>query len=138
RRLAFYGSAQGANGNNQDAEDLYQKSMTRVVQILHQLYSASGLEIDNFALDDSRIASYTCTDFLRAKRPACTRLKDGLRHFLKRHKDIVSWEHDGEILCGFAPWRDTGKSTFSDQPWQDLEKKLESFQSLHFSDEDVR
>jgi hypothetical protein len=57
---------------------------------------------------------------------------------LKRHKDLVSWEHDGEILCGFAPWRNTGKSAFSDQSWQDLETKLESFQSLHFANEDVR
>jgi len=138
RRLAFYVSAQGVNGNNQDAEDLYQESMTRVVQVLHQLHSASGIEIDNFDLYVSRIASNTCTDFLRAKSPARTRLKDGLRHLLKRHKDIVSWEHDGEILCGFAPWRNTGKSAFSDQPWQDLETKLQSFQSLHFSDEDVR
>jgi RNA polymerase sigma factor (sigma-70 family) len=138
RRLAFYVSAQGVNGNNQDAEDLYQESMTRVLQVLHQLYSASGLEIDNFDLYVSRIASNSCTDFLRAKSPARTRLKDGLRHLLKRHNDIVSWEHDGEILCGFAPWRNTGKSVFSDQPWQDVETKLESFQSLHFSDEDVR
>jgi DNA-directed RNA polymerase specialized sigma subunit len=57
---------------------------------------------------------------------------------LKRHKDLVSWEHDGEILCGFAAWRNAGKSAFSDQPWQELETKLESFQSLHFADEDVR
>jgi RNA polymerase sigma factor (sigma-70 family) len=138
RRLGFYVSAQGVNGNNQDAEDLYQESMTRVVQVLHQLHSASGIEIDNFNLYVSRIASNTCTDFLRAKSPARTRLKDGLRHLLKRHKDLVSWEHDGEILCGFAPWRNTGKSAFSDQPWQDLETKLESFQSLHFADEEVR
>ncbi len=138
RRLAFYVSAQGVNGNNQDAEDLYQESMTRVVQVLHQLHSGSRFEIDNFELYVSRIASNTCTDFLRAKSPARTRLKDGLRHFLKRHKDLVSWEHDGEILCGFAPWRNTGKSAFSDLPWQDVETKLESFQSLHFSDEDVR
>jgi RNA polymerase sigma factor (sigma-70 family) len=138
RRLAFYVSAQGVNGNNQDAEDLYQEAMTRVVQVLHQLHSASGIEIDNFNLYVSRIASNTCTDFLRAKSPARTRLKDGLRHLLKRHKDLVSWEHDGEILCGFAAWRSTGKSAFSDQPWQDLETKLESFKSLHFSDEDVR
>jgi RNA polymerase sigma factor (sigma-70 family) len=138
RRLAFYVSAQGVNGNNQDAEDLYQESMTRVVQVLHQLYSASGIEIDNFNLYVSRIASNTCTDFLRAKSPSRTRLKDGLRHLLKRHKDLVSWEHDGEILCGFAPWRNTGKSAFSEQPWQDIEMKLEVFQSLHFSDEDVR
>jgi RNA polymerase sigma factor (sigma-70 family) len=138
RRLAFYVSAQGVNGDNQDAEDLYQESMRRVVQVLHQLHSDSGIEIDNFDLYVSRIASNTCTDFLRAKSPARTRLKDGLRHLLKRHKDLVSWEHDGEILCGFAPWRNTGKSAFSDQPWQDLETKLESFQSLHFSDEDLR
>jgi RNA polymerase sigma factor (sigma-70 family) len=138
RRLAFYVSAQGVNGNNQDAEDLYQESMTRVVQVLHQLDSASGIEIDNFDLYVSRIASNTCTDFLRAKSPARTCLKDGLRHLLKRHKDLVSWEHDGETLCGFATWRNTGKSAFSDQPWQDVETKLESFQSLHFSDEVVR
>jgi RNA polymerase sigma factor (sigma-70 family) len=138
RRLGFYVSAQGVNENNQDAEDLYQESMTRVVQVLHQLYSASGIEIANFNLYVSRIASNTCTDFLRAKLPARTRLKDGLRHLLKRHKDLVSWEHDGEILCGFAAWRNAGRSAFSDQPWQELETKLESFQSLHFSDEDIR
>ena len=100
RRLAFYVSAQGVNGNNQDAEDLYQEAMTRVVQVLHQLDSASGIEIGNFALYVSRIASNTCTDFLRAKSPARTRLKDGLRHLLKRHKDLVSWEHDGAIEPG--------------------------------------
>jgi len=138
RRLAFNVSAQGVNGNNQDAEDLYQESMTRVVQVLHQLDSASDHNIENFGLYVSRIASNTCTDFLRAKSPARTRLKDSLRHLLKRHKDLVSWELDGEILCGFAPWRNTGKSAFSDQPWQDLETKLGAFQSLHFSDEDVR
>src|ERR1043165_2260822 len=138
RRLALYVSAQGVNGNNQDAEDLYQESITRIVQVLHQLYSAAGIEIDNFDFYVSRIASNTCTDLLRAKSPARTRLKDGLRHLLKRHRDLVSWEHHGEILCGFAPWRNTGKSAFSDQPWQDLETKLESFQSLHFSDESRR
>jgi RNA polymerase sigma factor (sigma-70 family) len=138
RRLGFYVSAQGVNENNQDAEDLYQEAMTRVVQALDQLQSSSGIEIENFDLYVSRIASNTCTDFLRAKSPARTRLKDGLRHLLKRHKDLVSWEDDGEILCGFAPWRNTGKSAFSDQPLQDLEAKLDSFQLLHFPDEDIR
>src|ERR1044072_2339462 len=135
RRLAFYVSAQGVNGNNQDAEDLYQEVMTRVVQVLNQIQSSSGIEIDNFDLYVSRIASNTCTDFLRAKSPARTRLKEGLRHLLKRHKELVSWDRDDEILCGFARWRNTGKSSFSDQPFQEIESKLESFRSLHFPDE---
>ena len=42
RRLGFYVSAQGTNENNQDAEDLYQEAMTRVVQVLHQLQSSPG------------------------------------------------------------------------------------------------
>ena len=41
-------------------------------------------------------------------------------------------------LCGFASWRNTGKNVFSDQPVQELETKLDSFQSLHFADEDIR
>src|SRR5215204_2904739 len=64
RRLGLYVSAQGVNGNNQDAEDLYQESMMRVVQVLNQLES-SIIEIENFDLYVSRIASNTCTDFLR-------------------------------------------------------------------------
>ncbi len=138
RRLGFYVSAQGVNENNHDAEDLYQEAMTRVVQVLDQLQSSSNTEIEDFDLYVSRIASNTCTDFLRAKSPARTRLKESLRHLLKRHEDLVSWEHDGEILCGFAPWRNTGKSAFSDQPLQHLETKLDSFKSLRFADEDVR
>src|ERR1043166_5652641 len=138
RRLGLYVSAKGVNENNQDAEDLYQEALTRVVQVLDQIPSSSGIEIENFALYVSRIASNTCTDFLRTKSPARTRLKEGVRHLLKRHKDLVSWDGDGEILCGFATWRNTGKSSFSDQAFQDIETKLESFRSLHFPDEDVR
>lgn len=138
RRLGFYVSAHGVNENNQDAEDLYQEAMTRVVQVLDQIQSSTGIDIENFDLYVSRVASNTCTDFLRAKSPARTRLKDGLRHLLKRHKDLVSWDRDGEMLCGFAVWRNTGKGSFSDQSFQELETKLDSFQLLHFPDEDVR
>ena len=138
RRLGFYVSAQGVNENNQDAEDLFQEAMTRVMQILNQLQLSSDRQIENFELYVSRIASNTCTDFLRVKSPARTRLKEGVRHLLKRHKDLVSWDRDGEILCGLAPWRNAGKSSFSDQPFQEIETKLESFRSLHFPDEDVR
>lgn len=138
RRLGFYVGAQGTNEHNQDAEDLYQEAMTRVVQALIQLQSSSTANIANFELYVSRLAANVCIDFLRAKSPAHTRIKYSLRDLLKRHKDLVSWEHDGEILCGFAPWRNTGKSSFSDQANEDIETKLDSFKAVYFADEDIR
>ena len=138
RRLGFYVSGQGVNEKNKDAEDLYQEAMTRVVQGLYQLQSSSGTDIGNFELYVSRVAANLCTDFLRTKSPARTRLKYTLRDLLKRHKDLASWEHNGEILCGLASWRNTGKSPFSDQAYEDTEAKLDSFQSVYFADEDVR
>ena len=138
RRLGFYVSAQGANEKNQDAEDLYQETMTRVVQVLHQLQSSSGNDIDDFELYVSRIASNICTDFLRAKSPARTRLKYSIRDLFKQHDELVSWEYDREIVCGFARWGNTSKSTFSDQSIEDIETKLDNFRLLHYADEDVR
>ena len=137
RKLGFYVSAQGVNENNQDAEDLYQEAMTRVVQELRQLQSSPGTDIGNFELYVSGLTSNLCTDFLRAKSPARTRLKYGLRDLLKRHKDFASWERDGEVLCGFISWRNTGKGAFRTAD-QELETELDSFQSFHFANEGIR
>jgi len=138
RRLGFYVSASGANENNQDAEDLYQEAMTRLVTGLNQLQSSADSDIENFELYVSRIAANTCTDFLRAKSPARTRLKYRLRDLLKRHKDFSSWDYDGEQLCGFADWRNRGKAAFAGEFFSDLKTELDSFESLHFADENVR
>jgi len=138
RRLGFYISARGINDNNQDAEDLYQEAMTRVVQVLTQLQSSSAADIANFELYVSRIASNICIDYLRGKSPAYIRIKYSLRDLLRRHENLASWEYDGEILCGFAAWRNSGKGTFSDQTVRDIETKLDSFKSLYFANEDIR
>jgi RNA polymerase sigma factor (sigma-70 family) len=138
RRLGFYVNAQGINEKNPDAEDLYQEALTRVIQVLNQLHSSSTVtDIENFEGYVSRVATNICMDFLREKSPARTRLKDTLRDLFRRHGDLVSWEYEGEILCGFAAWRNTRKSTFSDQDTRELETKLEMFRSVRFADEDV-
>jgi RNA polymerase sigma factor (sigma-70 family) len=137
-RLGFYVSAQGINEHNQDAEDLYQEALTRVVHVLKQLHATSSTDIEDFERYVSRVASNICIDFLRDKSPARTRLKDSLRDLFRRHRELVSWEYEGEILCGFANWRNTRKSTFSDQELRDVETKLETFQAVRFADEDVR
>jgi RNA polymerase sigma factor (sigma-70 family) len=135
RRLGFYVSARGVNENNRDAEDLYQEAMTRVVQGLNRLPTAAAIE--NFEFYVSRVASNLCLDFLRAKSPARTRLKYRLRDLLKRRKDFLTWEHNGEVLCGFACWLNTRKRKFSDQAPQDIETELDAFKSLHFTDEEI-
>ena len=90
RRLGFYVSSQGINANNQDAEDLYQEAMTRIVQVLHELQTPSTtIDIENYERYVARVASNICIDFLRAKSPARTRLKDSLRDLFRRHKDLV-------------------------------------------------
>jgi len=131
-------SAQGKNENNQDAEDLYQEAMTRVVQGLNQVHSPARANIENFELYVSRLAGNVCTDFLRTKSPATTRLKYRLRDLLKRHKDFDLWQLGGRTLCGFASWRDGGKSAFVGQSAEEFEGKLDSFKSLYFADEDIQ
>lgn len=139
RKFGFYVSGQGINKNSQDAEDLYQEAMTRVVQVLNQLQASSNpTDIENFKAYVSRVASNICIDFIRDKSPARSRLNTSVRDLLRRHEDLASWVYNDEILCGFVTWRNTGKSTFSDQESRDIETKLEAFKSARFSDEDVR
>jgi RNA polymerase sigma factor (sigma-70 family) len=139
RKLGFYVSAQGINPRNQDAEDAYQESMTRVLQLLHDLGASSPkTEIDSFEHYVGRIATNICVDFLRAKSPVRTRLKDSFRDLFHRHKDLVSWEYEDEILCGFAVWRNTNKTLLSNQRASDMEIELQTFQAARFAHEDVR
>lgn len=105
RRFGFYANAQGVNESNQDAEDLYQEAMTRVVQVLNQLEGSSTTDIENFEGYVSRIASNICIDFLRDKTPARSRLNASVRDILRRHEDFASWEYSDEILCGLKPGR---------------------------------
>src|SRR5215813_11566148 len=63
RRLGFYVDQRGSNPHNQDAEDLYQEIMAKVVQSLRD--GATATSIDNFQQYVGRIASNACNDVLR-------------------------------------------------------------------------
>jgi RNA polymerase sigma factor (sigma-70 family) len=130
QRLGFYVSAQGVNENNHDAEDLYQEAMTRMVELLHG-DQRSLATIENFERYVGRVVTNICIDFLRSKYPTRARLKNALRDLFRRHGDLVSWQYEDEILCGFAVWRNTGKPG-------DAETKLNAFLADRFADEDVR
>jgi RNA polymerase sigma factor (sigma-70 family) len=134
RRLNLYVSAEGVNENNYDAEDLYQETMTRMVEVL-QADQRSLTTVENLERYAGRIASNICVDFLRSKYPTRARLKDALLYVFRRHRELASWQYKDEILCGFADWRAIGRRPVDDF---DLDTKLKAFLAARFVDEDAR
>lgn len=133
RQRRLYVSTQGVNESNPDAEDLYQEALTRMVEVLHGDRRVLTT-IEDFEAYVGRIVSNICIDFLRSKHPTRARLKNTLRDVLRRHKDLLSWQYQDEILCGFAVWRNTGKEAVDAY---DIEAKLKGFVATRFADEDV-
>jgi RNA polymerase sigma factor (sigma-70 family) len=139
RRLGFYLDQSGINPHNQDAEDLYQEIMTKIVQALHDLRSPSArTSIQNLKQYVARIASNACNDVLRTKSPARARLKNNLRFLLTHHRDFAVWKMEGETLSGFAMWRDTSKSLSSQRELFDIEEKLPNFRSTRLPSENIK
>jgi RNA polymerase sigma factor (sigma-70 family) len=139
RKLAFYVDQRGINPHNQDAEDLYQEIMAKIVQALHDLRNPSATtEIQNLKQYVARIASNACNDVLRTKSPARARLKNNLRFLLTHHRDFTVWKTEAETLVGFAVWRVTSKSESVQKQLFDMEQSLASFRSTKLRGENVK
>ncbi|HSE20053.1 MAG TPA: sigma-70 family RNA polymerase sigma factor [Pyrinomonadaceae bacterium] len=136
-RLGFYVSAQGVSEFNQDAEDLYQETMTRIVQRLAELRAGAAPEIENFRQYVARVSTNLCIDFLRAKAPMRAHLKDSLRDLLKRHKELAAWEEKGEILCGLSIWKNsTGTIAFNEASLAEITAR--EFAASRFKESDLQ
>jgi RNA polymerase sigma factor (sigma-70 family) len=139
RRLGFYVSNRGMNPHNQDAEDLYQEIMTRVVQTLNDLRNPSPkTDIENLQQYVARITTNACNDVLRAKSPARARLKNNLRYVFSHHSSFAVWKIEGETLAGFSVWRDSDKSQSSETQLLDIQERLENFRSTRFPRENIK
>ena len=139
RRLGFYVNQLGINPHNQDAEDLYQEIMTKILQTLHDLrIFETKTDIENLKQYVAGIASNACNDVLRTKSPARARLKNNLRFILSHHRDFVVWKMEDETLCGFRQWRDSSKSPSSKTRLVDVEERLATFRSTRFPGENLK
>src|SRR5688572_2914185 len=139
RRLGFYVDQRGLNPHNQDAQDLYQEIMSKIVQALHDLRSsAAKADIQNLKQYVARVAANACNDVLRTKSPARARLKNNLRFLLTHHRDFAVWKTEGETLSGFAEWRDTSQSESSQRELFDLEGTIATFRSTRFRNENIK
>src|SRR5450432_2453802 len=69
-RLGFHVNQRGTNPYNQDAEDLYQEILTRIIQTLQELKTTpSTAGIGHFRLYVARTAENMSIDYLRSKSP---------------------------------------------------------------------
>ena len=107
RRLGLHLSDQGTNRDNHEAEDLYQETITKIVQTVRTLRSSSHpTDIGDFRGYVASITNNACVDFLRAKSPAKYRLKHAVRDVFTRHQDFrtVTVSRKKKITCsGLKP-----------------------------------
>ena len=110
QRLGFYVNALGVNPHNQDAEDIYHDIVTKIIGKLNK----PELAVEQNAIKDFRqyvlrLSANACHDYLRAKSPARSHLKNNLWDLLKRHHDFALWrDKQNNHLCGFAIWQEPG------------------------------
>ena len=139
RKLGFYVNQLGINPHNQDAEDLYQEIIAKILQALHDLgTSATKTEIENLRHYVAGIASNACNDVLRTKSPARARLKNNLRFVLSHHRDFAVWKMEDETLCGFRVWRNSSRSSSSKVRLVDVEERLAAFSSTRFPKKNLK
>jgi RNA polymerase sigma factor (sigma-70 family) len=139
RRLSFFVDSRGKSPHNQDAEDLFQEIMTKIVQALHDLREPSPTTvIEDLEEYIARIATNCCNDVLRTKSPSRTRLKYNLRFVLTHQADFSIWKSDRRTLTGFAEWRHKGMSPAYVTLSADSEDTLASFRSTRFAGEYIK
>lgn len=139
QRLGFYVSTLGLNSHNHDAEDLYHDVIAKLLQFLNDPGLKSGaVEVKNFRQYVSRVATNACHDYLRAKSPARSRLKNNLRDLLDRHHDFAMWKVENETLCGLASWEGKNRSSAAMNRLIKIQEGVESLREKIFRIEDVK
>jgi len=139
QRLGFYINSLGVNSHNHDAEDLYHDVVAKLLQLLNDPQLKSGeIEIKNFRQYVARAATNACHDYLRAKSPARSRLKNNLRDLFGRHQEFAIWKVENETLCGFDSWRGNSKSVPAMSRLIELQEGASSLRSKIFRRGDIK
>jgi RNA polymerase sigma factor (sigma-70 family) len=138
RRLSFFVDAHGKSPHNQDAEDLFQEIMTKIVQALHELKEpSSNATIEDVREYIARITVNCCNDILRKQSPSRTRLKYNLRFFLTHHGDFAVWKSGGMTLTGLAEWRNKRTPSAQITLLHDSEE-LDAFRAARWPGENIK
>lgn len=136
RKLAFNVNQFGVSPQNQDAEDLYQEIVVKIVALLHGLGTAGPTDIQNFRQYVSRIAVNTCHDYVRSRSPERSRLKYKIRDLLNRRQELASWQSEDRLLCGLGIWR--GREPLASRRLAEINDELHVFQSNQYEQGESR
>ena len=87
---------------NQDAFDVVQGIYEEIAKAL----APPGARVGDLTVYAAVVAYHACAQYLRAKYPARTRLKNKIRYFLTHEPGFALWEtKDGDLHCGYAGWK---------------------------------
>jgi RNA polymerase sigma factor (sigma-70 family) len=111
-KLRVYLGGLDRTRQSQDAEDVYGDVILQLLGRLHDLKTNPGSAyISNFRSYVAVITYHACHEYLRQKYPQRHSLKNKLRYLLTHQHGLALWESDNkQSFCGFAVWRDKGKT----------------------------
>jgi RNA polymerase sigma factor (sigma-70 family) len=95
-----------------EATDVVSEVTLKLVQRLRGLRAnASEKAIENFRGYVAVTAYHACDGYLRKKYPRRYSLKNQLRYILTHRAGFAAWQgSEGDLLCGFAVWRDSKRA----------------------------
>src|SRR5579863_5953459 len=98
---------------NLDGLDVLQDIRLKLIRKLSgQSGEGEDSSIQEFTAYAATVAYRTCSDYLRAKYPLRTSLKNCLRRILDKSDEFAAWESaSGEWVCGYPGWRNPSFKT---------------------------
>jgi len=91
---------------NLDGLDVLQDIRLKLIRKLSGEEGEEDSSIQEFKAYAATVAYRTCSDYLRARYPLRTSLKNSLRRILEKADGFAIWESaSGEPICGYPGWR---------------------------------
>jgi DNA-directed RNA polymerase specialized sigma24 family protein len=119
--------------DGQDQEDVGEEVIVQLIRRLTLMKSGGESPFGSFEDYVATAAYNACSNYLRRKYPARSRLRDRLRYILSHHKQLAMWQQEKrEWLCGFASWDKQQRSRRSPDRLRQLRADPDSIN--YFSD----
>jgi hypothetical protein len=116
-------SANDGREQNLDAIDVLGDVRLKLVRRVSE-DPDSATSIANLTSYAATTAYHACSDYLRAKYPARTRIRNAVRRTIEKTQGLAAWQatsgpQTGDWICGYAGWRHHALPPLDGAPWID-------------------